>query len=425
MRLTRTTISAMKSLFAVVYLAASMGLTAVLFADDRSLYPNQPLFVASWLALYGATVVLMLGNLGRIKRSWILPAALSCLALVSSIWSADPGSAMKYGVSLVFNVMFCSWWTSRYTVPEMLRLALFAILGMVGVSLLLWFASADIVRYIDPHARPNIIGGEPVRGLFNHKITAGLYSCIGILLVLIIRSVPARFTAGATLLFFLLLTGSASAVVLLVISCGLIAAVRLGRRIRLSPNGFMVSLLAVVAFATFGALLLKDPVLEMLGRDATLTGRTLLWGWGLSAIWSSPILGWGYQSYFESNDAYMHLISFIEFSNYDVPHFHNAYIQTAVDLGVPAMLAYVGMMFSAMRAGYSRSLDSREIEFELSVALIAVLLMAALYMNVFLVYNNFATVLVVATFMQSRSWPKVPARAVGRLRFVEDGARNG
>jgi exopolysaccharide production protein ExoQ len=390
------------ALFSVVYLAASMGLTAVLFADERGLYPSPGLFIVSWLALYAVTVVLVVVGFGGVRRSALVPVSLCGIAILSGLWSPAPSTTLKYGVSLAFNVLFCSWLSSRYTIPQVMRLALLAIVGMVSVSLLLWLGGADLVRYIDPHGRPNILGGEPVRGLFNHKITAGLYACIGLLLVLSVKPRFVSFVVGGVLLSFLLLTGSASAVALLVASIGVLAMVRLGRKARLKPRRFMGALLSVFVGAAVVALLLKDPVLDLLGRDATLTGRTLLWSWGLGAISIKPFLGWGYQGYFESSDAYLNLISFIEFTNYDVPHFHNAYIQTAVDLGVPAVIAYVWMMALAARLNYAACLVGDSIEHEIAVSLLALVLLAGLFMNVFLVYNNFPTVLVVTVFLQCR-----------------------
>ncbi|MFZ8379515.1 hypothetical protein ACO1LW_13610, partial [Staphylococcus aureus] len=62
-------------------------------------------------------------------------------------------------------------------------------------------------------------------------------------------------------------------------------------------------------------------VLDFLGRDVTLTGRTILWNWGIEVWAQRPILGWGYGAYFATPEAAAFAQTIPEFRSWDVPHF--------------------------------------------------------------------------------------------------------
>ncbi|UHQ18462.1 O-antigen ligase family protein [Lysobacter sp. KIS68-7] len=388
------------ALFAALYLASSMGLAAVLLADDRGVANNPVLFIVYWGVLYGASIFLYaMGGAVRVERRVLLLAGLGFFATASALWSVSSATSVKYGASLLMNVPFCAWLVRRFDVPQLLRLVYWTILGMVVVSLVLSLAGADIVRYIDIHDRDDLLGNEPIRGLFNHKITAGLYAAFALLLSTVVKSKAVRAIAGAVLFFFVLRTGSASALALLAISIALVAIVRFAVASGMSTRRFAAIFAATALATTVAAVFLGGPVLEFLGRDPTLTGRTVLWGWGIDAFLQRPFLGWGYQAYFESIDAYWNLMSYVQFQNYDVPHFHNAYIQTAVDLGIFAVVAYVALLASAFSRSFDAYRAGKDVIHAQLAALILTILIAGVFINVFLVYNNFTTLLAFVAFL--------------------------
>lgn len=84
--------------------------------------------------------------------------------------------------------------------------------------------------------------------------------------------------------------------------------------------------LALLAFASFNAL---ESAVESLGRDMTLTGRTLIWERVLD-VDINPIVGTGYGSFWTGWRA----ISLLDVNNVPLTQAHNGYIETYLNLGI-------------------------------------------------------------------------------------------
>ncbi len=111
-----------------------------------------------------------------------------------------------------------------------------------------------------------------------------------------------------------------------------------------------LALIALIALGYGGALL--DFVLRMDARSATLASRLEVWQRGLMMVRDFPYTGIGIGTY----NAIAHLMYpfFIAAPDELVPHAHNQFLQVAVDLGIPGLIAYVGLLVafgvSAVRA---------------------------------------------------------------------------
>jgi exopolysaccharide production protein ExoQ len=80
-------------------------------------------------------------------------------------------------------------------------------------------------------------------------------------------------------------------------------------------------------------------LLNSLGKDVTLTGRTWMWKWADMAIEQHSMLGVGYQAYWQpgnwgAEEIWSHDLK-VDKTGY---HFHNTFLQVTVDLG------YVGLL---------------------------------------------------------------------------------
>lgn len=75
-------------------------------------------------------------------------------------------------------------------------------------------------------------------------------------------------------------------------------------------------------------------LLRVMGKDATLSGRTLLWRFAAQLIPDNPLLGRGYQAFWRHDDVNAESIwSFFHIASRTGFHFHNAYIEQAIELG--------------------------------------------------------------------------------------------
>jgi exopolysaccharide production protein ExoQ len=97
---------------------------------------------------------------------------------------------------------------------------------------------------------------------------------------------------------------------------------------------------AIVAALNLG---LMDFVLNIFGKDSTLTGRTYLWEQGWNAAQQSPVFGVGYAAYWvQGFSEAERLWNEFFITNRAGFHFHSTYIETLVELG------YVGAAFISL-----------------------------------------------------------------------------
>src|SRR5208337_4048948 len=92
-------------------------------------------------------------------------------------------------------------------------------------------------------------------------------------------------------------------------------------------------------------------LLNMLGRDASLTGRTNLWTAVMIAIGRRPLLGYGYDAFWQGlrGESLQAAIN----AGWLPIHSHNGYLELALGLGIPGLalfgLIYISLVTSALR----------------------------------------------------------------------------
>jgi len=84
----------------------------------------------------------------------------------------------------------------------------------------------------------------------------------------------------------------------------------------------------------------------MVGRDATMTGRTEVWTLSLSSIAERPVLGYGYSAFWNGSEEAARIRQLV---GWDVPHAHNAFIDVTLELGIVGFLIFVAAYSVAIR----------------------------------------------------------------------------
>ena len=101
-----------------------------------------------------------------------------------------------------------------------------------------------------------------------------------------------------------------------------------------------------------------------------------------------PWFGWGYLSYNGSDVAGNVAVTFEEFQNYDVPHFHNSYLQVMVDCGIIFFSIFIMSLIYLLAKLYSLSVIDGNKSCRSALVIFFVVLVASLFVNVFLKYND-------------------------------------
>jgi exopolysaccharide production protein ExoQ len=88
--------------------------------------------------------------------------------------------------------------------------------------------------------------------------------------------------------------------------------------------------LFLMPLVTFAAIF-PDSLLEMIGKDPTLTGRTDLWDYVLIYIHQRPWLGWGYSAFWSPSN--LASVEISEVLQWHVPQAHNGLLEMLLNAG--------------------------------------------------------------------------------------------
>lgn len=299
------------------------------------------LYYGLWLPLVLVDYRKALGGLSDL--AWIAPfAALACLSV---FWSAAPGVTARASVQFASHVV-CALIAARTVGVRTLTLG-----ALLGTLLVLFFSLAFGQYHLDP-----LDGSYSFVGAFPSKNQLGLFSSLGVyfafaaLVILGERGLwrIAALACGGLSAAMLVKSQSATSVITL----ALVLAVQVWLRFALlfSPRvrkvsmvaGVMLAVVAVSVGLSLGGL---DLLLAAFGKDSTLTGRTYLWSQGWAAAAQAPVFGVGYQAYWvQGFSEAERLWEEFYIGTRSGFHFHNTFIEVAVELGAVGVALVLAVM---------------------------------------------------------------------------------
>jgi exopolysaccharide production protein ExoQ len=260
---------------------------------------SDPITQSIWAALYVVVLVVALVRWQRFVYVFTrdkLLLLLVVLALLSVFWSDAPKITLEQGVALVGTTLIGGYLAMSYSVAEQVKLLALAL----GIMALLSLAFGLVLPSYGISHSASTAGNW--QGIFNHKNALGRAMALG-LVVYSIRAISVdRYRwlawsgvglAGALLLLANSITG-------LVVALLVLALWPLYRALRWR---YTIALpLLIVALLLFGGVAVlfssnAEPILGLLGRDETLTGRTVVWSAVLDSIRERPWLGYGYNAF--------------------------------------------------------------------------------------------------------------------------------
>lgn len=279
------------------------------------------------------------------------------LALASTLWSSLPGQTLVRASDLLLTTWFGAYLARSYSVDDQLRLFAQALLIVLVLSLCIGalIPSAGVMH-----------GGEfegAWRGAFIHKNYLGRIAFLGSVVFGIAIATGrqwrylARFGFGAALLC-LALSASRTAWVSVAVVVFLLPVIRAAKHRGLALLLYGVIALILVGGGSIWLYNHLEDVMELLGRNLTLTGRTAVWFAVMTFIARRPFLGYGYSAFWQGMSGDSGYISLA--LHWDVPHAHNGLLELGLDTGLIGislfLLSFVAACRQALR--FYRSSDS-------------------------------------------------------------------
>ncbi|WP_297733064.1 O-antigen ligase family protein [uncultured Maricaulis sp.] len=371
----------------------SQGLIGPLFADPAD--PDSSVVLRLiWLPVYAITLALAVTRPGAMMRiltgNWLL-LALVLLTAVSVIWSIAPDTTLRRSFALVMTTLFGFWMAARWSWRALIQLTAATFIGLAILSTLMAIGMPSLGVDHEVHA-------GAWKGVWWEKNTLGAMMAWGAVACFAALHMDPRrrwiWMGGALLCCALvLLSTSKTALLALLLGTGGAIGIALCRR----GFGFASLMLFLgLSGGVAGALiLLIAPVefLELLGRDATLTGRTDIWGILSRQVGEVPWTGYGYMAFWADETGPVYWVR--QGTDWPVPTAHNGWIETALAIGIPGVMMMALVFGRALIRALSRLFAGPETYWTLTF--LAMLGLVSISESNLLQQNAIGWVLLVAT----------------------------
>ncbi|MGO8952370.1 MAG: O-antigen ligase family protein [Rhodomicrobium sp.] len=287
------------------------------------------LFLFPWSILVIRAPQLALAKTIENSPLFLLPG----LALLSTAWSQYPEMSLRASIQFLLTVEIAIL-AGSLTNPRTFVSALFSALTAIMI------VSLVIDR------GESLRGGPALMGVFQSKNQLAFYTVIQLISAITLvfdKQQPVMMRLIALFSLFvgpvcLVAAQSTGAIVFSIPAiAGLIAFITLGKFPAVTrATAITAALLAIIALIVAVGGFLDDfgAILDLLGKDSTLTGRLYLWQTARDLIGQSPILGVGYQAFWQVGNPPAEELWAASFEESGSGfNFHNLYLNTAVELG--------------------------------------------------------------------------------------------
>lgn len=300
--------------------------------------------IGSQIIINSAICILALLNARRLWRfafSLQWTALLAIFAVCSTLWSQDPMTTARRSIPFELATLFGLYLASRFQIRRQLLILIAAMVGLALASVIF----AVFVPSIGLEASPGHFGDW--QGAFTQKNACGRAMVFATAAVLSLRK-PSWVRLGglALFVFVLVMSGSRGAWVIEAALLACYGLVRLLERLKPSSRTLLLagSIMATVCAGAIGWMYF--PLLgQLVGRDATLSGRTAIWQQVWDAILKHPFVGYGFAAFWQGMKGESYSISLA--LHFIVMHAHNGFLEIWLELGACGLVLF---FLSYMRA---------------------------------------------------------------------------
>jgi O-antigen ligase len=301
---------------------------------------------------YLAGLAVLLVNGGDVAKVLLRQPFLILLLLLSAasmLWSISPGETLRRVVAVTFTSFAGVALAARYRWREMAEIMAFAfaILCVLSVLLAIGVPRLGVMQEIFPGAW---------RGLWSEKNALGnnmalfLPAFTAAAILNPRRAVLWVGMAGVCLLLLALSTSKTSlvAAILAMAGFGFVFVVQRGPVLGLLAT-YAAVLVLVAGAGVF--ILASDWVFELLGKDATLTGRTEIWSAIMREVEKRPLWGHGYGTVWTDQGAWGPLPWIVKHAGFKPIHAHSSWMEMLLWLGWSGLVAWIAFYAQTMIAG--------------------------------------------------------------------------
>jgi len=388
-------------------------LIAPVLAPDQG---ETPVLRLIWIPVYAVIAGLVVYRFEKVIRAWpawLILGGLVLLAYASKYWSIDPAVTQRRVIAMAINSAFAVYVGAVFRGAALPRMLMWTCLVMAIGSLVMVFAFPRI----GVHQYDN---AGLWRGLWYEKNQMGLVMVVGAVsaaatlaadqIAGTLRRPWAALLALVLCTLLVLATQSKTSLLCWLLGVGMVAGWWV-----LKQGGAAITVaaiwLAVVASALGAWIWNSDSalILEALGKDPSLTGRTLIWEALMRKVAERPWTGYGFSAFW-GEDSIPAMQIRLE-TQWPVPSAHNGWIDLLVQLGWPGAVAVGGVMAISGVLILTRTNGLGAREGYWSVAYLAVFTALSLSESVLLTHANLPWVLMLAILARAVTFEAPPVHA--------------
>lgn len=353
-----------------------------------------------WNQLIGGLLLIMtLFHFLHHKLATLIPflrQAWPCLLIIflffiSISWSDVPNITLRRSVAFLILILVAFTLSEVFTARSLLNFLANGIALVAFVGLIYTLASGNTLSFG--------LGDRDsgFRGMFADKNSAARVYAYGFLILVALGRYKANVDKAIISLLILALASSqsASAVVIALMGLSLLIALRLsiGKTSSQSLWRFLV-LLLLLSIAGVMILYLYEYLLTLLGRDANLTNRAIVWELLAPYMEDKRIIGYGFGSFWASNA----VGDFIERWGF-IGNAHSGYLEMMLHAGLVGLSLLIIFLFvSITRSSKLYILTKHKLVASFAITLFTVQIIANYIGYIILNHNSFDMFLFMVCF---------------------------
>jgi exopolysaccharide production protein ExoQ len=237
--------------------------------------------------------------LEELRRNKLI-IALCLWAFASVLWSQNPRGTAISAIFLIVDVGFAVYLLRRFPGSDLPKLIVFIGGGAAAATL---FVVVALPEYGVQARNTQVFGAW--QGIFEQKNICGSVFTLLLLPIFFVETKRRfgqllRWLYGGSLLGIIAMTQSAGAWVVCSSCISFIVLMRAFAALSRRAAAVLAITLAGIGICA-GYIILEyfGSIMQMVGKDPTMTGRTTIWAFLLPSIMKHPLVGYGYMAFWQ------------------------------------------------------------------------------------------------------------------------------
>lgn len=323
-----------------------------------------------WLTLIILSCIYCKSLIATVKRNRSL-YLLVALSYLSFIWSKFPEFTLSSATEVVMMTLFGLYFATRFSLKEQVEIVACTLLiaGLYSTVIALGFPLVGVEQEFHKGAWKGVYGQKNIFG------SMMVLSSLTFFTLPKGNSILYKWFGFTFSLVLMLLSTSKTC---LVVSLLVMLIVMFYKNFKWQGKISVIVINILILILACVAVVVLTNWIELitgLGRDPTLTGRTLIWNAMIAKIMQQPLFGYGLNAFWAPNSPYAIEVGHALGSTWIPPNGHNGLLDLSVDVGLVGLALFFISYFTTFVRSLKRAYASKNSEDIWSLAYLSFLAM--------------------------------------------------